>query len=270
MRDRELARTFGTLLARVRVERPLIHHLTNPVVMNDTANLTLLIGALPVMARAREEVADMVNSAGALVLNLGVADPELIETMLVAGRRANERGIPVLLDPVGAGATPYRTAIGLRLLRELKVALVRGNAGEVGTLSGAGGAVKGVESIAGPPDPAAAGDAARRWATVVAVTGERDIIADGERTLAVDNGHPWLTRVAGTGCMATSVAAAFAAVEPDPLIAAAAGLAGFGLAAEVAAREATGPASFKVALFDAVYGLTPEQLEAGARAAWLT
>jgi hydroxyethylthiazole kinase len=257
-------------LALVRVQRPLIHHITSPVVMNDTANVTLLVGALPVMARAREEAADMVSSARSLVLNLGTADLEAVAVMLAAGGRANERGIPVLLDPVGAGATPYRTGVALQLLSRLSVTIVRANAGEIGTLSGRGGAVRGVESISAPQDPVAvAGEAARRWGSVVAMTGERDIITDGERTLAVDNGHLWLAKVVGTGCMATSIAAAFMAVEPDPLLAAAAGLASLGLAAELAAREARGPASFKIALFDAIYGLTPEQLEAGTRTVWL-
>ena len=271
MTERELGRAFKETLARVRARRPLVHHITSPVVMSDTANLTLLVGALPVMARAREEVADMVGLASSLVLNLGTPDPDIIEAMIVAGKRANERDIPVVLDPVGMGATPYRTSISLRLLHELKVAIVRGNAGEIGILSGVGGIVRGVESISGPQDlSAAASDAARRWGTVVVVTGERDIIADGERVLAVENGHPWLTRVVGTGCMATTIAGAFAAVEPDPVIAATGALAYLGLAAELAAREAKGPASFRVALFDAVYELTPDQLEAGARAVLLT
>jgi hydroxyethylthiazole kinase len=271
MSEGDLARRFGDALARIRAEKPLIHHITSPVVMSETANMTLLMGALPVMARAREEVADMVSAADCLVLNLGTPDPEVVEAMLVAGKWANERGIPVVLDPVGAGATPYRKGVGLRLLHELKVAIIRGNAGEIGVLSGVGGTMKGVESVGGPRDPAAAAsEAARRWGTVVAMTGRRDIVADGRRTLAVDNGHPWLAKVVGTGCMATSVAAAFAAVEGDPLLAAAAGLAGFGLAAELAVAGARGPASFKVALFDAVYELTPEQLEAGARVTWLT
>lgn len=251
---------------RLRQEKPLLHHITNYVVMNDTANVTLHLGALPVMAHAREEVEEMVGLASALVLNPGTLNPEWVEAMLVAGQAANTRNIPIVLDPVGAGATSFRTETIRRLLRELKIALVRGNAGEIGVLAGVGGKVKGVESVGGPEDVAGmAGQAARAWGSVVAVTGKRDIVADGEQVLAVDNGHHWLTTLTGTGCMATTAVAAFAAVEKDALIAAAGALAAFGLAAELAAAQAAGPASFKAALFDQLYHLTPDQLAAGAR-----
>ncbi|MEW6547252.1 MAG: hydroxyethylthiazole kinase [Bacillota bacterium] len=266
MKEQDLRRRFAEALERIRSRKPLVHHITNLVVMNDTANVTLHVGALPVMAHAREEVADMVALAGALVLNPGTLEPDWVEAMVLAGRRANERGIPVVLDPVGAGATPYRTETNLRLLSEIRVSIVRGNSGEVGSLSGAGGVVRGVESVEGVRDPiAVAQNSGRRWGAVVAITGKRDIVADGERVLGVDNGHQWLTTLTGTGCMSTTMVAAFAAVEPDHLIASAAGLACFGLAAEMAAPHARGPASFKAALFDALYNMTPEQLENGAR-----
>jgi hydroxyethylthiazole kinase len=208
----------------------------------------------------------MVAMAGALVLNPGTLTPAWVDSMLIAGRRANELGIPIVLDPVGAGATALRTQTNLRLLDELRIAVVRGNAGEIGALSGAGGAVKGVESVGGLRDPVAVARAmAMARETVVAITGQRDIIADGARVLGVDNGHRWLTTLTGTGCMATTAIAAFAAVEHDHLLAAAYGLAAYGLAAELAAAQARGPASFKVAFFDQLYNLTPEQLAAGAR-----
>jgi hydroxyethylthiazole kinase len=257
---------IAAALSRIREEKPLIHHITNLVVMNDAANVTLQVGALPVMAHSREEVAEMASLADALVLNLGTLSPAQVESMLVAGRTANERGIPIVLDPVGAGATTLRTRAALRLLDELEVAIVRGNSGEIGVLSGAGGVVKGVESVEGVADPAAVAlDMAGNRGLVVAITGQRDIISDGQRILGVDNGHRWLTAITGTGCMATTMIAAFAAVERDYLLAAAGGLACFGLAAEQAAEKAHGPASFKVALFDQVYNLRPEQLAAGAR-----
>ncbi|HHH40955.1 MAG TPA: hydroxyethylthiazole kinase [Chloroflexi bacterium] len=257
---------IANAFARIRERRPLIHQITNLVVMNDTANVTLHVGALPVMAHAPEEVAEMTGMADALVLNIGTLTPAWVDSMRLAGHAANARGIPIVLDPVGAGATRLRTETGLRLLRELKIAVVRGNAGEIGALSGAGGLVRGVESVEGVQDPVAVAQAmARRWRTVVVISGRRDVLADGERVLGVDNGHRWLTTLTGTGCMATTVIAAFAAVEPDPLIAAAGGMACFGLAAEQAAQEARGPASFKVALFDALYHLTPERLAQGAR-----
>ena len=210
------------LLGRLREKKPLVHHITNFVVMNDTANVTLHIGALPVMAHAREEVAEMVEAADALVLNYGTLTPDWVESMLVAGRRANERGVPVVLDPVGAGATRLRTETGLRLLRELDVAIVRGNAGEVGALSGAGGAVRGVESVAADLDTVdLAREAADAWDAVVAITGPRDVVSDGERVLTVDNGHEWLATRTGTGCSVTAVTAAFAAVTSDHVLAAA-------------------------------------------------
>ena len=123
---------IGDMLARIRATRPLIHHITNLVVMNDTANVTLHVGGLPVMAHDAEEVAEMVAHAGALVLNVGTLSPDWIESMLIAGRRANELQTPVVLDPVGAGATQLRTATNLKLLRSLRIAVVRGNGGEIG------------------------------------------------------------------------------------------------------------------------------------------
>jgi len=266
LKDSQVAARIAEALVRIRERKPLIHHITNYVVMNDTANVTLHVGALPVMAHAQEEVEEMVALAGALVLNPGTLDAERVEAMVRAGRRANELGIPVVLDPVGAGATVYRTAVNQRLLKAVSIRIVRGNSGEVGALIGAGGIVRGVESVAGVDDPVAVGHrAAREWSAVVAITGARDVICDGERALGVDNGHRWLTTLTGTGCMATTMVAAFAAVEVDPLIAATGGLACFGLAAQLAAERAAGPASFKVALFDTLYNLTPGQLEAGAQ-----
>ncbi len=266
----ELNTRFADALKHIRATKPLVHHITNHVVMNDTANVTLHVGALPVMAHAAEEVGEMAGLAGALVLNIGTLSPAWMDAMRLAGHRANELGIPVVLDPVGVGATTYRTESCRRLLGELRVAVVRGNSGEIGALSGAGGVVRGVESVEGVADPAAAAQAlARRWNTVTAITGRRDIVADGERALAVDNGHEWLTTITGSGCMSTALVAAFTAVEPDFVIAAGGALAAYGLAAELAAREARGPASFKVSLLDRIYNLTPEQLAAGARAEFL-
>lgn len=262
----DINRRIAAAFARIRDERPLIHHITNLVVMNDTANLTLHVGALPVMTDAIEEVADMTRQASALLLNLGTPAPNRIESMLAAGRVANEQGIPIVLDPVGAGATRVRTEMSLRLLDELRIAVLRGNPGEIGAIDGSGGVVKGVESVRSGGAPATiARHLAGQRGIVIAISGARDTLSDGTRVWGVDNGHPWLTALTGTGCMSTTMIAAFAAVEPDPLVAAAAGLACFGLAAELAAANAAGPASFKVALFDRLYNLTPEELADGAR-----
>jgi len=253
-------------LARIREKQPLIHHITNTVAIADTANLTLHLGALPIMATAAEEAAEMTAQASALVLNIGTLSSALVQSMLLAGLKANELGIPVVLDPVGAGATRLRTHTSVRLLDELGIAIVRGNEGAIGTLSGAGVKMKGVESVKGVANPAAvARTSARSWKAVVAITGKRDIVSDGKRVLGVENTHVWLQAVSGTGCLATAAIAAFAAVESNFLVATVGALAAFGLAAELAAEATGGPSSFKVALFDAIYNMTPEQLAAGAR-----
>jgi hydroxyethylthiazole kinase len=254
------------LLKRIRGGHPLVHHITNWVVMNDTANATLALGALPVMAHALQEVEEMVGAAGALVLNPGTLFPDLVEAMILAGRQANTRGVPVVYDPVGVGATRYRTESAERLLHEVRTAVIRGNSGEIGALAGAGGVVKGVESVQGVADPqAVARELAARHSTVVAITGKRDILSDGRRTLGVDNGHEMLKSVTGTGCMATTVIAIFCAVEADRLAAAAAALACYGLAAERAARGTRGPGSFRASLLDELYRLTPAEAAKGVR-----
>jgi hydroxyethylthiazole kinase len=251
---------------RLRRTGPLVHHITNFVVMNDTANVTLAVGASPVMAHAVDEVEEMTAVAGALVLNPGTLEPDWVQAMLLAGRAARSARRPVILDPVGAGATSYRTRTNRRLIDEVGPSIVRGNAGEIGVLAGAGGAVRGVDSVGEleAPDQVAL-RAARGWGCCVAITGKRDHVSDGERVIGVENGHPWLTAVTGTGCMATAVTGAFAAVEPDGWLAAVAALGLFGLAAERAAGNAQGPGSFKTALIDALFALVPGELERGIR-----
>jgi len=246
----------ATLLKRIREQKPLIHHITNMVVMNDTANITLAIGALPVMAHAIEEVEEMVGLASALVLNIGTLDTASIESMLRAGKRANQRGIPIILDPVGAGATRLRTETALRLLQELRIAVVRGNAAELAALVGIAAETRGVESIAVAAEREdVASQAARAFSCTVAITGARDIIISGERRAYVENGHPLLAAITGSGCMATSLIAAFLAVTPDYWSAAIAGLVSMGVAGELAAQKAGGPGTFRSHLLDAVAAL---------------
>src|SRR5579859_7224243 len=178
----QTAASLAPLLGRVRDQRPLVHHITNMVVMNDTANITLAIGASPVMAHAIEEVEEMVGLAKALVLNIGTLTPEQIEAMLRAGKRANERGIPIVLDPVGAGATSLRTQSALRLLRELRITALRGNASEVGTLVGVAAETRGVDSLSLSEDRAVvARRAAQTFGCTVALTGATDVVTDGQR-----------------------------------------------------------------------------------------
>jgi hydroxyethylthiazole kinase len=257
----------GTTLASLRAQKPLIHQITNYVVMNETANATLALGALPVMAHAPQEVEEMVGLAGALVLNIGTLSEHWIDAMLLAGRAANERAIPVVLDPVGAGATAYRTATARRLLEELDVTVVRGNAGEVATLVGVAAEVRGVESIGAGGDPAElARSAGQTLGVVASVTGPVDFVSDGQRVLAVANGHQLLGTVSGTGCMSTAITGCFLAAKPEaPLEAAAEALAAFGVAGEDAAKDAEGPGTFHARLYDALYLLDPATLDERAK-----
>jgi hydroxyethylthiazole kinase len=253
----------GTTLRDLRERKPLVHQITNYVVMNETANATLAIGALPVMAHAPEEVEEMVGFASALVINIGTLSEHWIEAMLIAGRAATERGIPVVLDPVGAGATAYRTETARRILDQVGVTVLRGNAGEVATLVGAEAEVRGVESIASGLEPAQlAREAGRQLALVASVTGPVDHVSDGERTLAVANGHPLLASVTGTGCISSALTGCFLAAKPQqPLEAAAEALAALGVAAEDAAAGAEGPGTFHARLYDALAALDPDALD---------
>ena len=257
----------GQMLRELRERKPLVHQITNYVVMNETANATLALGALPVMAHAREEVEEMVALASALVLNIGTLSPHWIEAMLLAGKAANEHGVPVVLDPVGAGATRFRTDTARRLLDEVKVAVLRGNPGEIATLVGVHAEVRGVESIGVSGEPAdLARAAAQSLELVASVTGPIDHVSDGDRALAVANGHPLLAAVTGTGCMSSAITGCFLAVAEDtPLEAAAAALAAFGVAAEDAAHDAKGPGSFHVGLYDALAALEPETIDSRAK-----
>jgi hydroxyethylthiazole kinase len=256
----------GADLAAIRERKPLVHQITNYVVMNETANATLALGALPVMAHALQEVEEMAAAASALVLNIGTLSDEWVEAMLAAGRAANRTGAPVVLDPVGAGATGYRTETALRLLEELDVAVVRGNSAEIATLAGQEAEIRGVESVGSDGSPGLAREAARALGCVAAVTGPVDHVSDGERNYALANGHELLGTVSGTGCMATAVTGCFLAVRADdPLEAAAEALVAFGVAGEDAAENAKGPGSFHVALYDALYALDSETLDFRAK-----
>jgi hydroxyethylthiazole kinase len=249
----------------VRERKPLVHQITNYVVMNETANATLALGALPVMAHAREEVAEMVRLAGALVLNIGTLSPHWVEAMLIAGKAANEASVPVVLDPVGVGATAYRTETAKRILDEVDVAVLRGNAGEVATLVGVEAEVRGVESIAAGDDAATIALAAASALGVIAsVTGPVDHVSDGARVAAIANGDPLLAAVTGTGCMSSAITGCFLAVD-EPFDAAVAALVAFGVAGEDAARGAKGPGSFHVGLYDALAALDPGSLDERAR-----
>ncbi|MGA8016938.1 MAG: hydroxyethylthiazole kinase, partial [Candidatus Dormiibacterota bacterium] len=192
-------------LSLIRSQHPLVHQITNYVVMNETANITLALGASPVMAHARDEVEEMAGVASALVLNIGTLSPAWVEAMVLAGRAANRHAAPVVLDPVGAGATRMRTEAAHRILSEVSVAIVRGNPAEVAALVGEAAEIRGVDSV-GSGDPGALAQiAAARLGCVVAVTGPVDHVAGPEGRAAVSNGVPMLGQVTGTGCMATAL-----------------------------------------------------------------
>ncbi|MFA6048823.1 MAG: hydroxyethylthiazole kinase [Candidatus Micrarchaeia archaeon] len=247
---------FG-LLSRVREKRPLVHHITNWVTIYDCANVVRTMGALPVMAHAAPEVAEMVGISSALVLNIGTLTPQVVESMKLAANAANKKGIPIVLDAVGAGATKYRTDTCNELLNEYKIAVVKGNAGEIGVLAGAKAEVRGVESMGVQGDKA---EIARNFAKAgkftVAMTGKQDVVAgkSGEVFL-VDNGSEWMGRIVGTGCMAASVIGAFVAVENDHAVAAASALSAYGIGGELAGKNPKGPGTFKALFFDELYNL---------------
>ncbi len=268
MFSQDMAQKAAENLRRVREKKPLVHNITNYVVMNYTANALLACGASPVMAHAVEEVEEMVSLAGALVLNIGTLSLPWIDAMRRAGRRANELHVPIILDPVGSGATRLRTDSAKQLIEYLSINVVRGNASEILSLSGEKSEVvtKGVDSVH-TVDQVAEGAAilAKELGTTLAITGVVDLITDGERVCRVMNGHASMGSITGTGCTATAIIGAFLAVCPSSLEAAATGLSYFGLAGERAAAQAAAPGSFQVALLDALYEMKEEDLRAGAK-----
>ncbi|MEG6617546.1 hydroxyethylthiazole kinase [Peptococcaceae bacterium 1198_IL3148] len=236
-------------LELVREICPLVHNMTNVVVTNYTANGLYALGAAPVMAYAREEVADMAKIAGAVMLNIGTLDEAQVAAMIIAGQSANANGVPVIFDPVGAGATPYRTAVSQKILKEVNISILRGNAGEVANVIGENLAVKGVDGgDVGGDTVALAQLAANKLGTVVVITGKDDVVTDGQVTYVIHNGHAILTKVTGTGCLLSAVVGAFAAVEKDLTLAATSALVYYGVAAEIAAemKAPAGPGSFQI------------------------
>ncbi|RJQ33252.1 MAG: hydroxyethylthiazole kinase [Actinobacteria bacterium] len=245
-------------LSLIREKKPLVHHLTNFVVMNETANMTLAIGALPIMSHAPEEVEEMVQVASCLVLNIGTLTPYWINSMILAGKKANELGIPVVLDPVGAGATKLRIDSAKKILEEVNISTVRGNSAEIAVLAGIQAEIKGVEAISkSASSEQIAQDFALKSGCVAAVTGVEDVVSDGETTITIKNGHKMMATITGTGCMSTTMVAAFNAVQKNPLVAALGGLCAFGVAGEKAAYYTNNkPGSFHVALYDEVSNLS--------------
>lgn len=277
----------------VRDTRPLVHCITNYVTVNDVANSILAIGGSPIMADALEEVEAVVSKSKALVLNIGTLNENTVKAMILAGKTANAKNIPVILDPVGAGFTPYRTEAAKKILDEVGVGIIRGNLSEIASLAGIKSANKGVDAsdsitdsqnLVADINPASiAKDLAQKYSTVIAITGQTDIISNGNCCYKIRNGHPLLSKVTGTGCMATGLIAAFAgaggaaisgtntaadtaattASRTAILFAAVAGIASMGIAGEIAFAKAgnEGTGSFHVAIIDALSRMNDVELQ---------
>jgi hydroxyethylthiazole kinase len=246
----------------IRQNSPLVHNITNYVVMNTTANALLAIGASPVMAHAAEEVEDMVNIASSLVINIGTLSGPWIQAMTLAAKKARDRGIPIVLDPVGVGATPFRTDTAQNLIRTAAPAIIRGNGSEIMALSQAGVTTKGVDSTSGSEQ---ALESAKNlnlvFGSTICVSGETDYILSKEEVIKVANGHYMMPKVTGLGCTASAICGAFAAVNPDFQQAASHAMAVMGISGEMAAKEAKGPGSFQMHFIDALYLLSESDIQ---------
>jgi len=253
-------------VAKIRETAPLVHNITNYVVMNTTANALLALGASPVMAHAEQEVEEMTGIARALVINIGTLSRSWVTAMFRAARRAGELGVPLVLDPVGAGATSYRTKTCRDLIETAPPAIIRGNASEIMALITQDARTKGVDSS---DSSVAALDAARRLneetGSTVCVSGEVDYIVDGEDVITIENGHPMMARVTGLGCTATALCGAFAAVNPFFPAAATGAMAVMGIAGEMAAEHSEGPGSLQVAFLDILFRLSEADLKGRLR-----
>jgi len=248
-------------IQRIRESAPLVHNVTNYVAMNVSANALLAVGASPVMAHAVEEVEELAAVASALVINIGTLSPAWVDGMIRGAREARRCGVPVVLDPVGSGATGYRTGTAEMLMVEGSPTVIRGNASEILSLATGEQGTRGVDSVHDAADAApAAKRLAERCRCVVSVSGPVDVIVGGDRTIRVHNGHEMMPRVTALGCVASALTGAFVAVNRAPLEAAAHAMVLMGVAGEMAAERCGGPASFLVAFIDALYGIRESDL----------
>ncbi|KAJ3073886.1 hypothetical protein HDU98_000413 [Podochytrium sp. JEL0797] len=263
-------------LARVRANKPFVHSITNNIVQEMTANIILHLGGSPVMAHSVDEVEEVGQHIDALVLNMGTFDKDRIPSFLKAAATANTRNVPIVLDPVGCGFTSLRRAAVSNLLATSTVSILKGNAGEIGYLYGTlEASSRGADSVGGLTDPAAVVKAvAQKYNTVVCITGATDYISDGKVVVCCENGNAQLGLLTGTGCSTTALMGCFAGVaEEGYLVAAVAGVVVMGVAAQVAVEMKTkagdsvvmGPASFRTALFDAIYNLDAAAIRERAR-----
>lgn len=251
----------------IRQKAPLVHNITNFVVMNNTANALLALGASPVMAHAPEEVAEMAAMASAVVLNMGTLSECWVEAMLLAGQSALEHNVPIVFDPVGVGATSYRNQTARRIFSQFTPSIIRGNASEIMALAAElldtqqQIKTKGVDSTTASDNAIeTAQRLAQQLGTVIAISGAEDFITDGKTVHSLKNGSPMMARVTGMGCTASAITGAFAGVNSDMLEAAAHAMAVMGIAGELATLQSKGPGSLQVNFLDQLYTLTPESI----------
>ncbi len=264
-------------LRNVREKMPLIHNITNYVTVNDCANILLACGGSPIMADDKNEVAEITSVCGGLNINIGTLNERTIKAMLTAGKKANELGHPVVLDPVGAGASALRTNTANKLIEEVEFTVIRGNISEIKTLAGRYSATQGVDANVADKvtdnnlDSAIAfvKTFAKKTGAVIAVTGEIDIVCNSEKAYVIRNGHSMMSSVTGTGCMLSALTTAYVTANPDIVLeATAAAVCAMGLAGEIAyarVNSLDGNASYRGYIIDAIFNMTPEQLKQGAK-----
>ncbi|WP_018142610.1 hydroxyethylthiazole kinase [Alloscardovia criceti] len=268
---------FAQLLENVRNTHPLVHNITNYVTVNDVANMLLASGASPIMADDPEDAVEITALCSALNINIGTLNQRTIPAMFQAGQRAAELGHPIILDPVGAGASSLRTNTALKLMDKLNLTVIRGNISEIKTLATGSGTTQGVDAdvadkVADENIDAAiafARELSARAQAVIAITGAIDIVADADHAYIIRNGHAMMSSITGTGCQLSALIAAFVAANPDHVLdATAAAVCAMGVCGEIGyARlsDADGNSSYRNYIIDAMYRLTPQALEAGAR-----
>ncbi len=258
-----LKSAVAAALCAVHEKCPLVHNITNYVTVNDCANALLAIGASPIMTDEVLEVEEIVSIASSLVLNIGTLNERTVQAMCVASKRANEKGVPIVFDPVGAGASSYRNEVTLRLLHGYKISILRGNLSEISFIAGISAATKGVDvsekDLKNNPLTVAQ-TVAEKYGCTVVITGKEDTVCDGKRVAFCKNGHAMLSKVTGTGCMTSAITGGYAGATSDMFVAALAGVCSMGIAGETAFEKvgSLGSGSFHSAIIDSLFGLNQD------------
>lgn len=271
--DEKIKEQIGEVLIDIKSKKPLVHSITNYVTATDCANIILAIGGSPTMADFSKEVEAIVSIAQSLVLNMGIINDDMVDAMLIAGKKANELGIPVIYDPVGAGVAPYRNGIAKKLLSGVKMDIIRGNISEIKYLSGISSSTKGVDAsesdinMSNQDKVSIARELAKRLKCTVAITGVEDVISDGDRSVILINGDKMLASVTGTGCMTSALSGAFAGATDDMFIASIGAVLSMSISGEISASKNRniGLGSFHVGIMDSISNLTPEVFKENAK-----